>query len=429
MMMAEKAVLYMRVSTSKQNQANSYSLDMQHTFGQQYCFERSIEIVQEFKEIGSGAKSDRPKFQAMLGLVRQEEVTMIVCYKYSRLARNVEAFLNLMQTCVNHNVRVVSVTEPTSGSHSTQQFQASVYAILAEFERETIRDNQRQSYFQKMMLGEPLSTSVPFGYRWDEKSKRPIVFKEEAMVVKQVYELYLVGYGYRRIGQIFGLSSQLIRKILTNERYMGLDKNIYGVAKFPAIVDPSQFEKVNQLRLAKTVNSKRILNGTILKHKIACPICGRFLTCERHERGDRVYKYMSCGNRNHTSFRINQNSIEAQVQNEIRIVINSVSVDNAIVKTIKQSATNSEIEKDPVRAYLKQQITKAEMKEQLDNKQGCPSAKAVIAWLRSDIGQAIVQNTMMQQLQQIIINQDRKITNVFLSIDKNIIDLNNIKVG
>lgn len=418
MKMVEIAASYMRVSTTKQSQINHYSLAMQSQLISDYCKDKKITLGHEFQDVGSGGNTNRPSLKLLFQLIEREEITLVLCYKYSRLSRNVSDFLTIMQKCTAHKVRVVSITEQTSGTYGMKQFQAHMYAILAEFERETIRSNQKQSYFQKMSDGQVISSKVPYGYFWDKDSACVGIVASEASIVRQIYDLYLVGYGFRRIAKVMKMEPITVRNILTNPRYSGTDMNKYGQNSFPAIIEEVSFQHAQKIRINKAGKMRSELNPSILKNTVICPICGRFLSCERHKRGLHTYEYLSCSNKNHQSFRMNATNLEAQ----LRLILNKSIQAKSVANQLK--GKTKVVKNDPIQAYLNQKITKDEMQQAIEMNYKSPNFLDVSRWLQSNEGLMLVETILMTYITSVVVDEKKNIQHVWITEKQFMFDLN-----
>ena len=90
-------VAYYRVSTARQGQSG-LGLDAQRSAVAGYVTGRG-ELVEEFTEVESGRKNDRPKLVAALDLCRRRRAVLVIA-KLDRLARNVAFVARLMESAV-----------------------------------------------------------------------------------------------------------------------------------------------------------------------------------------------------------------------------------------------------------------------------------------------------------------------------------------
>ena len=145
---------YARVSTEEQNTARQL-----HSFE---GFSERIEKV--FIDKMSGKDTNRPELQAMLNYVREGDV--VVVSEFSRLARSTRDMLQIVQELTDKGVDLVSLKENVDTSTPQGRFMLTVFAALAELERETILQRQREGIAIAKQQGK-------------YKGRKPIPFNEE----------------------------------------------------------------------------------------------------------------------------------------------------------------------------------------------------------------------------------------------------------
>jgi DNA invertase Pin-like site-specific DNA recombinase len=100
-----------------------------------------------FEDKASGATSDRPAFQQMMGYVREGD-TVIVC-SMDRLARNLADLLNVTKELQTKGVSIKFLKESihldaTGNDAAMTKLLISMLGAVAEFERSMIRERQRE---------------------------------------------------------------------------------------------------------------------------------------------------------------------------------------------------------------------------------------------------------------------------------------------
>lgn len=117
---------YARVSTKDQ------SLNMQiEALKQSGC-------VQIFEEIASGAKTARPVLDEVMRNLREGDT--LVIWKLDRLGRNLAHLIHLTNKLIEKKVGLISLNDPIDTSTAQGRMIFGIFATLAEFERELIRE-------------------------------------------------------------------------------------------------------------------------------------------------------------------------------------------------------------------------------------------------------------------------------------------------
>lgn len=123
---------YIRVSTQQQNTGRQHEGFTAH----------NITIDKMYEEKISGKNTDRPQLQSMLQYVREGDTVYVE--SFSRLARSTRDLLNIMETLTAKGVQFVSLKENVDTSTPNGKFMLIVFAGLAELERESILQRQRE---------------------------------------------------------------------------------------------------------------------------------------------------------------------------------------------------------------------------------------------------------------------------------------------
>jgi DNA invertase Pin-like site-specific DNA recombinase len=117
---------YARVSTKDQH------LDLQVDSLRRSGCEKVLQ------EIVCGAKADRPVLNALLGELRPGDV--LVIWKLDRLGRSLRHLVELAGTLMERNVGLKSLNDPIDTTTPQGRLTFNLFASLAEFERDLIRE-------------------------------------------------------------------------------------------------------------------------------------------------------------------------------------------------------------------------------------------------------------------------------------------------
>jgi DNA invertase Pin-like site-specific DNA recombinase len=121
---------YVRVSTSEQK------TERQETALQELCVEKI------FIDKASGKTANRPELKRMMDYVRDGDT--VIVESISRFARSARDFLNLIECLSEKEVAFISKKEAIDTVTPSGKFMLTVFAAVAELEREYIRDRQRE---------------------------------------------------------------------------------------------------------------------------------------------------------------------------------------------------------------------------------------------------------------------------------------------
>jgi DNA invertase Pin-like site-specific DNA recombinase len=107
----------------------------------EYCQRRTWEIEGEYVDAGvSGAKERRPQLDALLIACRKRRVDAVVVYRYDRFARSLRQLVNALEEFRSLGIEFISLHEGVDTSTPNGRLVFGIFASIAEFERELIRD-------------------------------------------------------------------------------------------------------------------------------------------------------------------------------------------------------------------------------------------------------------------------------------------------
>lgn len=121
-------IKYIRVSTQEQNTAR------QETDKEKYD--------KVYIEKASGKNTDRPEFKKMMDYVREGDV--VVVESYSRIARNTQDLLSIVAALEAKGVAFISQKEQIDTSSPSGRLMLTIFAGLAQFERECLLERQAE---------------------------------------------------------------------------------------------------------------------------------------------------------------------------------------------------------------------------------------------------------------------------------------------
>ena len=94
--------------------------------------------VRIFKETYTGAKADRVELDRMLSYLRKDDVVIVT--KLDRLARSIKDLLSIVERIESTGAQLRSLSESIDTSSSAGRYMFHTMGLLAEFERNRIRE-------------------------------------------------------------------------------------------------------------------------------------------------------------------------------------------------------------------------------------------------------------------------------------------------
>jgi len=177
------AAIYARVSTH-----NGQNPEMQLGEVRAYCKRREWTVSGEYVDRGiSGSKEHRPALDRLLADCRKRRVDAVVVHRYDRFARSVRQLVNALEEFRSLGIDFVSLHEGVDTSTPNGRLVFGIFASIAEFERELIRDRVRSGLAAARARGRQLG--------------RPRV----AVDASRIAELRAQGRGWKSIASELGV--------------------------------------------------------------------------------------------------------------------------------------------------------------------------------------------------------------------------------
>lgn len=123
---------YVRVSTIEQNEARQIEA----------LKNKGVEEENIYIDKQSGKNAEREQLKALIAFSRKGDT--IITESISRIARNTKDLLNIVDTLKNKGVDFISLKESIDTSTPQGKFMLTVFAAMAELERESILERQRE---------------------------------------------------------------------------------------------------------------------------------------------------------------------------------------------------------------------------------------------------------------------------------------------
>lgn len=370
-------VAFARVS-SREQEREGFSLDVQEDALKAYAERNGGEIVQFYRIAETASKHDERKtFQEMVRYVKKNasKLAGMLFYKVDRAARNLTDYVDLERLESEYNIPFISVSQPTE-STPAGRMQRRMLASMASFYTEQqsldVKEGLKRRVEGGLFVGLP-----PYGYRNIRRDKRGLieVHPERAATVRRIFELYAYhqhtleslseqlyeeGFYYHDDKPRFPVS--VLHRLLLHRAYIGEVpyKGQWYEGLHEPLIGRDTWDRVAVLLGQKIYRSHEL---TYAGEMIACGHCGQTITGERKikktKKGEREYVYYRCAKYNrqgHPRIRMKESDLDAQMVGHFeRMRIDDEVVRNWITEQIRKSANLEEAEsKDRIKEINRQ---------------------------------------------------------------------------
>ena len=148
---AKRAAIYTRVSCGDQHpETQLYDL-------RELAKQRRFEIVREYSDIISGAKSKRPGLDQLLVDARRHRFDIVFVAAFDRIARNVRHFLEVLDELNHLGIEFVSLRENIDTGGPLGRAMVVIVGAIAELERslivERVKAGMRRARLEGRRIG------------------------------------------------------------------------------------------------------------------------------------------------------------------------------------------------------------------------------------------------------------------------------------
>ncbi|MCF8564882.1 recombinase family protein [Alicyclobacillus tolerans] len=230
--------IYARVSD--ESQVKGDSIEHQVSFCQEIARRRSLEggepwitpesLVYIDQGITGTSLVKRAQVQRLIRDARTHLFDVVLFKGISRFARDTVDALLMLRTLLSCNVRVVSMEENFDSQRDNAEFVFTIHSALAQAESEKTAIRVRMGAMQKARAGQ-WNGRPPDGYLLNPQTKRLEIDESFAPVIREIFELYVSGYGARRIADTLNQ-----RGLRTKRGFQWTQRNVARVVQNPVYV-------------------------------------------------------------------------------------------------------------------------------------------------------------------------------------------------
>jgi DNA invertase Pin-like site-specific DNA recombinase len=143
----KRAVIYTHISTCEQH-AETQLYDLRELAKQ-----RRFEIVHEYTDAISGAKSKRPGLDQLLSDARRHRFDVVLVAAFDRVARNVRHFLEVLDELSHLNIEFVSLRENIDTGGPLGRAMVVIVGAIAELEKSLIVERVKAGILRAKLEG------------------------------------------------------------------------------------------------------------------------------------------------------------------------------------------------------------------------------------------------------------------------------------
>lgn len=380
---------YLRASTNEQKQ----DVEHQKRSIEKYAKANNLKVDKWYSEYISAFSTsidDREQINEIKKLAEENKVENLLVFESSRLARNMEDGLNVLDFFSMHNVRVFSVKD--GKCINKEQIDKLFNAIQMYFNEQASRDTSARVKSAKRLAKEQglwLGGKIPYGFT--VHNKKLIVDESLTEVVKTLYRTYM-NNGCRSAIDYLSQYTDRYNVNQTLLQYMSNPIMIQIVGEDVYDEFMSAKSSRNNEGAVKTNRTNIKLEGLLFHDE-----CGGKLSID-YNRGKLVFRCRKCKHIKSVSVKksFSGDKLTANIESKIVELLNGLDKDKLLDKYNKES--NSKI------TLLKMQIERTE-KTLIQKKKELVKAQSNIKkMLVSDVDLSLIEisGTIAKQMETLI---------------------------
>ena len=331
---AKRFVALARVS-SREQEREGFSLDVQVDALRQYAERNNGEIIRLFRIAETASKHDeRTTFKELMEFAKKNSHKLdgLLFYKVDRAARNLFDYVELERLESEYGLQFISVAQPTENTPAGRM-QRRMLASMASFYTEQQSIDVKEGIERRVESG-LFPSRPPYGYRNVRIDGRSIVqvHPENAAKIRRLFELYayhnhtldtlgdaLLSEGFEYLPSVPKIGRSKLYGILTDRSYIGEIKfrGQWYPGTHQPLIERAVWDRVQTLLCQKVYRQHQMTYASDL---IECGHCGSPITGERKTKqtksGERHYVYYRCTQYHkgdHPRTRLTENDLDSQM--------------------------------------------------------------------------------------------------------------------
>ena len=204
-----KVAIYCRLSDEDKDKLNknddSESIQNQKLLLTQYANEHNWEIHRIYSDDDyTGADRNRPEFNELLKDAENKKFQIVLCKSQSRFTREmsmVEKYIH--GKFVKWGIRFIGVADSADTANKGNKKARQINGLVNEWYLWDLSDNIKGAFNALKKEGHHIGSFALYGYMKDPNQKGHLIIDPEAAeIVREVFNLFLQGYGKTNIARI-----------------------------------------------------------------------------------------------------------------------------------------------------------------------------------------------------------------------------------
>jgi len=204
-----KVAIYCRLSEEDKNKQtktdDSESIQNQKNMLIEFSLKNGWDIYDIYSDDDfKGADRNRPEFKRILEDAEQRKFDIVLCKTQSRFTRELELVEKYIHgKFIEWNIRFIGYADNADTENMGNKKQRQINGLVNEWYLEDLSNSIKSVFDTKKRAGQHIGSFALYGYKKDpEKKGRIIIDEEAAKIVREVFELFVQGYGKTNIARI-----------------------------------------------------------------------------------------------------------------------------------------------------------------------------------------------------------------------------------
>ena len=209
-----KAAGYIRVSSSAQTEGESLSVQKQSI--KKYCKNNGFELTEIYADegISGGTVKERHGLLECMYDGQDGKFDVLIVHRLSRFGRNARELLENYDHLKNADVELRSISEGIDFASKYGKAMLGMLAVIAELERDIIREQMLENRVAKGRRGIPTSGLLPYGRTYNKETGEWQAIEEDAAKIQWAAQEYLKGESVVTIAKKIGMHPDNLLRIL-----------------------------------------------------------------------------------------------------------------------------------------------------------------------------------------------------------------------